>query len=59
MKTDLTKQRDSLVRIWYEICSKLTLQEQQRHTDTQEMIFLYRATKCLTEAEKNQYAIMN
>ena len=29
MKTDLTKQRDhdSLVRIWYEICSKLTLQE--------------------------------
>ena len=27
MKTDLTKQRDSLVRIWYEVCSKLTLQE--------------------------------
>ena len=27
MKTDLTKQRDSLARIWYEICSKLTLQE--------------------------------
>ena len=31
-----------------------------RHTDTQEMmLFLYRATKCLTEAEKNQYAKMN
>ena len=57
MKTDLTKQRDSLVRIWYEICSKLTLQED---TDTQEMmLFLYRATKCLTEAKKNQYAKMN
>ena len=27
MKPDLTKQRDSLVRIWYEISSKLTLQE--------------------------------
>ena len=30
-----------------------------RHTDTQEMMLFYRATKCLTEAEKNQYAKMN
>ena len=53
---DLTKQRDSLVRIWYEICSKLTLQEDIL---PEMMLFLYRATKCLTEAEKNQYAKMN
>ena len=41
------------MRIWYKICSKLTLQEDISPTDTQEMmLFLYRATNCPTEAEK-------